>query len=160
MIQLCQGDILQSSADALVNTVNCVGVMGAGLALQFKRAYPEMFSGYTAACGQGRIELGDVWVYWLSRPPARPPHCIVGFPTKHHWRGQSKIENIESGLAALTEFVYQLDIGSIAIPPLGCGLGGLAWNDVRPLIEKAFEGLPDVEVLLFEPRKCGVWEGK
>ncbi|MBN1511467.1 MAG: macro domain-containing protein [Phycisphaerae bacterium] len=149
MIELQQGDILKAKADALVNTVNCVGVMGRGIALQFSKAFPEVLRAYEAACRRGEVQPGRVFTCDLNR--LEPPHYVINVPTKEHWRGRSRMEYIEAGLHALVNEVRQLGIRSIAVPPLGCGLGGLDWPDVRPRIEQAFEALPDVRVLLFEP---------
>lgn len=149
MIQLTQGDILKADADALVNTVNCVGHMGRGIALQFKRAWPENFRAYEAACKRGEVQPGRMFITETGR--LLRPRWLVNFPTKRHWRGNSRMEDIEAGLIVLVEDVRRLGIRSIAIPPLGCGLGGLDWSEVRPRIERAFAALPDVDVLLFEP---------
>lgn len=150
MIKLTQGDLLkQDDVDAIVNTVNCVGVMGKGIALQFKNKWPANFTAYAAACKARQVRPGRMLVFdsgGLVRP-----NFIINFPTKDHWRGSSRIEFIRDGLADLVAQVKRLGIRSIAVPPLGCGNGGLNWLDVRPLIESAFEGLPDVEVRLFEP---------
>ncbi|MCC6552175.1 MAG: macro domain-containing protein, partial [Polyangiaceae bacterium] len=124
------------------------GVMGKGIALQFKKAFPENFEAYRRECDAGRMQVGKVLVVQLDNVLHR---FVVNFPTKKHWRNPSKIEYIEAGLADLAARVRELGIRSIAVPPLGCGNGGLAWSDVRPLIEAAFEPLPDVRVLLFEP---------
>lgn len=150
MIELKQGDILRVDTEALVNTVNCVGVMGRGVALQFKKAFPENFKAYKAACDRDELQLGSMFVYDLCR--LVNPRYIVNFPTKRHWKGKSRLEDIESGLKALVQEVHRLGIHSIAVPPLGCGLGGLEWNEVRLRIEQAFEDVPDVDVLLFEPK--------
>ncbi|MCX6048726.1 MAG: macro domain-containing protein [Chloroflexi bacterium] len=149
MIELTQGDILKSNAEALVNTVNCVGVMGRGIALQFRKAYPENFKAYEAACKTEQVQLGKMFVYDLNR--LYNPRFIINFPTKRHWRDKSNIKDIKSGLVDLISVVQQWQIHSIAIPPLGCGLGGLNWEEVRPLIVEAFQAIPDVEVRLFEP---------
>ncbi len=149
MITLTQGDILKSDAEALVNTVNCVGVMGRGIALQFRKAFPDNFKAYEAACKANQVQSGKMFVQDLNR--LYNPRFIINFPTKRHWKGKSHIEDIESGLVDLIDLVQQKHIRSIAIPPLGCGLGGLNWEDVRPLIIDAFEAVPDVTVLLFEP---------
>lgn len=149
MITLTRGDIVEADAEALVNTVNCVGFMGRGIALQFRRAFPSNFVAYEAACRQGAVIPGRMLVHetgWLTGPK-----FIINFPTKRHWRARSRIEDIESGLAALVGEVKRLEIRSIAVPPLGCGLGGLDWADVRPRIETAFRPLEDVDVHLFEP---------
>ena len=150
MIELKQGDILQADAEALVNTVNCVGVMGRGIALQFRKAFPDNFKAYRALCDRNGLQLGKVFVCDLSR--LENPRYVINVPTKRHWRGKSRIEDIQAGLRALVDEVRKRSIRSIAIPPLGCGLGGLDWGDVRTEIERAFSNMPDVNVLLFEPR--------
>lgn len=150
MIKLAQGDLLkQDDVDAIVNTVNCVGVMGKGIALQFKNKWPANFSAYAAACKAGQVRPGRMFIF--DAGGLVKPNFIVNFPTKDHWRGSSKIEFIRDGLVDLVKQVHRLGIRSIAVPPLGCGNGGLDWVDVRPLIESAFQSLPDVEVRLFEP---------
>jgi O-acetyl-ADP-ribose deacetylase (regulator of RNase III) len=149
MIEFTSGDILKSEADALVNTVNCVGVMGRGIALQFKNAFPDNFKAYEAACKREAVQPGRMFVYETGQ--LTPPRFIVNFPTKRHWRGKSRIEDIESGLADLVKVIREKGIRSIAIPPLGAGLGGLDWNEVRPRIERALAGLANVQVLVFEP---------
>ncbi|KFD40856.1 Appr-1-p processing protein [Peptococcaceae bacterium SCADC1_2_3] len=149
MIQYTQGDILQAEAGALVNTVNCVGVMGRGIALKFKKAFPDNFKAYAAACRRAEVQPGRMFVFDTGRLVW--PRYIINFPTKRHWRGKSRIEDIEAGLAALVKEIQLRNIQSIAIPPLGSGLGGLDWNDVRPLIERALSALPHVNVQVFEP---------
>jgi O-acetyl-ADP-ribose deacetylase (regulator of RNase III) len=149
MIKLTQGDILKADTEALVNTVNCFGVMGRGIALQFRKAFPENFKLYKKACENGEVKPGKMFVYDLNRISS--PHFIINFPTKRHWRNKSRFEDIESGLQDLIKIVQWQKIRSIAIPPLGCGLGGLNWSEVHSLITEAFETLPDVTVLLFEP---------
>lgn len=150
MIEFKTGDILGEDVEALVNTVNCVGIMGRGIALQFKRAYPENFSAYEAACRRAEVVPGRMFVFETGQ--LTNPRYIINFPTKRHWRGKSRIEDIESGLDALASEVKTRGIRSIAIPPLGAGLGGLDWTDVRPRIERAMLGLPDVRVVVFKPR--------
>jgi O-acetyl-ADP-ribose deacetylase (regulator of RNase III) len=149
MIELTRGDLFQADAEALVNAVNCVGVMGRGIALQFKQAFPRNFTAYAAACKRGEVEPGRMLVVETVQRTA--PRYIVNFPTKRHWKDKSRLADIDSGLLALIAEVRRLGIRSIAVPPLGCGLGGLAWADVRPRIERAFVALPDVRVLLYEP---------
>jgi len=149
MIELTRGNLLQAPAEALVNTVNCVGYMGKGIALQFKQAFPANFKHYEAACHAGDLVPGKMMIH--DNGGLVNPRYIINFPTKRHWKGKSRIEDIESGLNALVADVQRLGIRSIAVPPLGCGLGGLEWRVVRPMIEQAFAGLPDVQVLLFEP---------
>ncbi len=145
MIRFKTGDILEDQADALVNTVNCVGVMGRGIALQFKQAFPENFREYAAACRRGEMQPGRVFVYETGELVA--PRYIINFPSKRHWRGKSRIEDIESGLASLATEIRSRRIRSIAIPPLGSGLGGLDWRLVRNRIERALDGLDEVELL-------------
>jgi O-acetyl-ADP-ribose deacetylase (regulator of RNase III) len=149
MIEFRQDSIFTADAEALVNTVNCVGVMGRGIALQFRKAFPENFAAYKAACDRGEVRPGKLFIHSLGQ--LTNPRYIINFPTKGHWRGNSRIEYIDSGLKEMVEAVRQLDVHSIAIPPLGCGLGGLAWADVRPRIEQALQGLPDIHVLVYEP---------
>lgn len=149
MIELTRGDILRADAEALVNTVNCVGYMGRGIALQFKRAFPENFAAYAAACKRAEVQPGRMLI--VETGQLTNPRYIVNFPTKRHWKGKSRIEDIDAGLAALIADVKRLQIRSIAVPPLGCGLGGLDWAYVRPRIERAFASLPDVRVLVYEP---------
>ena len=153
MIEIIQkGDLLKSDAEALVNTVNCVGVMGRGIALQFKKKFPDNFAAYKRACDANELTLGNVLVFDTGE--MFNPRYIINFPTKNHWRAKSRIEDIATGLEALVRAVNDRKISSIAIPPLGCGLGGLDWADVRPMIVRAFEELPDVQALVFEPGKA------
>jgi len=154
MIHYFFGDILSCNADALVNTVNCVGVMGKGLALQFKHAFPENFRLYKEACDRGEVVPGRMFVY--ERSQTTPPRFIINFPTKRHWRDKSLIKDIELGLIDLAFVIREKNIASIAVPPLGCGLGGLNWSDVRPLIEKILGQINDVHVIVFEPRSTSV----
>ena len=150
MIELTRGDILQANAEALVNTVNCVGVMGRGIAFQFKKAFPNNYKLYKSACDNKKVHPGDMLVYDLNR--FKNPRFIINFPTKRHWKGKSKIEDIEKGLQALVDVIRKYNIHSVAIPPLGCGLGGLNWHEVKPLIENALRVLHDVQVILYEPK--------
>lgn len=149
MVELTRGNLLEAPVEALVNTVNCVGYMGKGIALQFKQAFPANFKHYEAACHSGDMVPGKMLIH--DNGGLVNPRYIINFPTKRHWKGRSRIEDIESGLKALVADVQRLGIRSIAVPPLGCGLGGLEWRVVRPMIEQAFAALPDVQVLLFEP---------
>ncbi len=148
MIRYTSGDILRSEADALVNTVNCVGVMGRGIALQFKKAFPRNFDEYKAACDRGEVVPGKMFI--TERRALTTPRFIVNFPTKRHWRGKSRIEDIETGLIALREEINSRGIQSIAIPPLGSGLGGLNWKEVRDRIESTL-GDESVDIIVFEP---------
>lgn len=149
MIELKSGDILKDDAEALVNTVNCVGVMGRGIALQFKEAFPENFKSYAAACQRGEVQPGRMFVFETGQ--LTPPRYIINFPTKRHWRGRSRIDDIETGLAALAKVIRDKQIRSVAIPPLGSGLGGLDWTQVRPRIEAALRPLTDIRVHVYEP---------
>ncbi len=166
------GNLLDEQVDALVNTVNCKGIMGKGIALEFKKRFPDNFKLYADACDKGDVRTGRVFITAVERngdfdegsdatqlnmfvdgsPSCESPRFIVNFPTKNHWRQPSKIEYIETGLESLTAEIESRDIHSIAVPPLGCGLGGLRWTDVKQKIESAFDRLPSVEVIVFEPR--------
>lgn len=149
MIEYKTGDILAEEAEALVNTVNCVGFMGRGIAKQFKEAFPDNFKAYAARCKHDEMQPGHVFVFETGA--LTNPEYIINFPTKRHWRGKSRIEDIESGLASLVEEIRSHNIHSIAIPPLGCGLGGLHWPDVRARMEAFLGELVDVEIVIFEP---------
>ena len=154
MMDFKTGDILASNAEALVNTVNCVGIMGRGIALQFKNKFPANFKAYAAACERGDVQPGQMYVFptgWLTGPK-----YIINFPTKRHWRGDSRLEDIETGLAALRNVILERGIQSIAIPPLGSGLGGLDWKEVRLRIEKELETLDSVQIEVFEPNSESV----
>jgi O-acetyl-ADP-ribose deacetylase (regulator of RNase III) len=141
------GNLLEADVDALVNTVNTKGVMGKGIALQFKRAFPDNYKAYRAACEAGDVQLGRMFV---TAEGLISPRLIINFPTKGHWKSRSRLGDIEAGLQDLRRVVADYDIKSLALPPLGCGLGGLAWADVRPLIEAALGDLP-VDAIVFEP---------
>ncbi|MCY4436623.1 MAG: macro domain-containing protein [Chloroflexi bacterium] len=149
MIEYKTGDILAENVDALVNSVNCVGVMGRGIALQFKNAYPENFKAYSAACKRNEVKPGHMFVFETGYLAS--PRYIINFPTKRHWRGKSRIEDIDAGLVALAQEIRERDIRSIAIPPLGSGLGKLDWQAVRQRIEVGLQELTDVRVIVFEP---------
>ena len=149
MIEYKTGDILTEDVEALVNTVNCVGIMGRGIALQFKNAFPENFKSYAAACKRNEVQPGRMFVFETGQ--LTNPHYIINFPTKRHWRGKSRIEDIDAGLASLTEEIRSRNIRSIAIVPLGSGLGGLDWSEVRPRIEETLREFSDLKVIVFEP---------
>ena len=149
MIEYKTGDLLAEKADALVNTVNCVGHMGAGIALQFKKAWPENFQTYAAACRAGEVQPGRMFVFETHH--LAPPRYIINFPTKRHWRGRSQMEDIDAGLKALVAEIHRLELRSVALPPLGAGLGGLEWNEVRGRIERALGTLHHLRVVVFEP---------
>ena len=149
MIELARGNLLEADAEALVNTVNCIGYMGKGIALQFKQAFPANFDDYHKACKADQVKPGRMFIHQTGK--MFHPKYIINFPTKRHWRGKSRLEDIRSGLIALVEDIKHLGIRSIAVPPLGCGLGGLDWMTVRTMIEDAFRKVPEVSVLLYEP---------
>jgi len=151
MITYRHGNLLQSDAEALVNTVNCVGVMGKGIALQFKQAFPANFNAYQKACKAEAVQPGKMLV--VDTGNMINPRWIINFPTKTHWRAPSQISYIEQGLADLVRVIRENHIQSIALPPLGCGNGGLDWQQVQPLIEAALADLPDVEVLIYPPQQ-------
>lgn len=149
MIELTNGNILNDDSEAIVNTVNCVGIMGRGIALQFKNAWPENFKAYEDACKHQKVKPGQMFVFETGQLTS--PLFIINFPTKRHWKGKSRMEDIDAGLIALVSEIKHRGIQSIAIPPLGAGLGGLNWDEVRPRIEAAMQEIPDVRVRLFEP---------
>lgn len=149
MIKIEHGDILIANTEAIVNTVNCIGVMGKGIALQFKLKYPENYHYYKKICDQGKMLIGKVLVFERNTPDKLK--YIINFPTKRHWKAKSKFEDIAKGLKSLATEIARLKIKSIAIPALGSGLGGLDWNQVKPIIINTFSALPEVEVILYEP---------
>ncbi|GAA1603679.1 macro domain-containing protein [Kribbella sancticallisti] len=149
MMEITKGNILDTDAEAVVNTVNTVGVMGKGIALQFKQAYPDNYKAYRAACDREEVKLGNMFVFDTGRMGAQ--RYIINFPTKAHWKSRSKIPDIISGLQDLIRVIREYDIRSIAVPALGCGNGGLRWDDVLPLITKSLGALADVDVRVFPP---------
>jgi O-acetyl-ADP-ribose deacetylase (regulator of RNase III) len=149
MIQYTTGNLLDDKAEALVNTVNCVGIMGKGVALQFRQAYPECFNDYKCACDAKEVKPGVMHVHETG--DILGPKFIINFPTKRHWKGKSKIEDVSIGLDALREWIVQSGVRSIALPPLGCGNGGLAWSVVRNLIEQKLADLDSVTLRVYEP---------
>jgi O-acetyl-ADP-ribose deacetylase (regulator of RNase III) len=149
MLTETHGNLLKANTEAIINTVNCVGVMGKGIALQFKQAFPSNYEAYRRACEHGQVKLGRMFVFDTGSMIL--PRWIINFPTKDHWKGKSKLRDIEFGLEDLVRVIREHKIKSIAVPPLGCGNGGLNWVDVKLSIEKAFAELPDVEVHLYPP---------
>ncbi len=149
MIRYKTGDLLAEETEALVNTVNCVGVMGRGIALQFKKQFPGNCTMYEKACSRNEVVPGKMFVYETGR--LLNPKYIINFPTKRHWREASRLEDIDSGLEDFVRMIKEYGITSIALPPLGCGLGGLDWGIVRDRIETALMELSEVEVVVFEP---------
>ncbi len=152
MVEYTTGSVLEEEVEALVNIVNCVGVMGRGIALQFRQAWPENFKAYQAACCKKEVRPGRMFVFDTGQFVS--PRYIINFPTKRHWRDRSRIEDIDAGLEALVAEVRARGIGSIAVPALGAGLGGLEWADVRWRIDRAMDALPDVRAVVFEPHEA------
>ena len=149
MITFKQGNLLDSDAEALVNTINTVGVMGKGIALMFKERFPANFDAYATACKENRVRVGEMFV--TENRDFGGPKWIVNFPTKTHWRNKTRPEWIQDGLRALIEVIQEKNIRSVALPPLGCGNGGLDWRVVRPLIEAALQEVRDLDAVVFEP---------
>lgn len=149
MITYTQGNLLEAPVEAVVNTVNTVGVMGKGIALMFKDRFPEAFLEYKAACKNEEVKVGQMFLSY--NPELTGPNYIIHFPTKQHWRNPTKQEWVKSGLVALKELIIQQQIKSIAIPPLGCGNGGLKWEQVKPMIVAELGDLDDVEIVIYEP---------
>jgi|SRR3954452_2101817 O-acetyl-ADP-ribose deacetylase (regulator of RNase III) len=149
MIEEGVGNLLAADVEALINTVNTVGVMGKGIALQFKRAYPANYKAYRAACERGEVHLGQIFLFDTAVGGSR--RYIVNFPTKQHWKNGSRLDDIRLGLDDLVRVVHEHGISSVAIPALGCGNGGLDWADVRPMIEAAVERMPDVRAVIYAP---------
>ncbi len=150
MIEYKTGNILTEDAEAITNTVNCVGVMGRGIALQFKKAFPENFKAYAVACKRDEVQPGRMFIHDMEG--LTNPRYIINFPTKRHWRGKSRITDIEAGLVDLAAQIRERGIHSIAIPPLGSGLGGLEWPEVKQRIEQVFADMDDVRIIVFEPQ--------
>jgi len=151
MIRFMQGNLLEAPAQAMVNTVNTVGVMGKGIALMFKEAFPENFHAYQAAVRRGEVQVGKMFV--TENRGFDGPKWLINFPTKRHWRNPSRLEWIVEGLKDLRHVIEEKRIDSIAVPPLGCGNGGLNWNEVRPAIERELEQLADVDIWIYEPTR-------
>lgn len=148
-MEFTQGNLLEADVEAVVNTVNTVGIMGKGIALMFKERFPENFKAYQKACMNHQVRTGELFV--TRSPELEGPKWIVNFPTKEHWRSPTKMEWVESGLVELRKLIIKEKINSIALPPLGCGNGGLSWHDVRPKIEDALADLQKVKIIVFEP---------
>jgi O-acetyl-ADP-ribose deacetylase (regulator of RNase III) len=149
MIRYVSGNILDADVEALVNTVNTVGVMGKGIALMFKDAFPENSRLYAAACKRGEVAVGRMFV--THREGLIGPRWIINFPTKQHWRGPSHLDWVEEGLKDLRRVISENGMRSVAVPPLGTGAGGLEWRAVRQLIDQALSDLPEVEVVVYQP---------
>lgn len=149
MVRYTTGNLLAAEAEALVNTVNTVGVMGKGIALMFKDAFPENYKAYEAACKAGEVEVGHMFV--TERRELMGPKWIINFPTKKHWRHPSKLSWIDEGLDDLKAIIRRLEIKSIALPPLGSGNGGLDWSVVRTRIDAKLREMSDVDIVVYEP---------
>jgi O-acetyl-ADP-ribose deacetylase (regulator of RNase III) len=149
VIHFKRGDMFAAPVEALVNPVNTVGRWGKGLALEFHRRFPENSVAYERVCATGELDVGSVLS--VDRGIAREPRWIINFPTKKHWRNPSTLEYIEVSLPALVSTLLEYQIRSVAVPALGCGLGGLDWAEVRPRIQEALEPLIHVEAWVFEP---------
>ena len=149
MISYTKGNLLGADVEAVVNTVNTVGVMGKGIALMFKEAFPKNFKEYKAACKAKEVEVGRMFV--TKTAELMGPKWIINFPTKKHWRQPTKLEWITEGLKDLKKVIEENNIRSVAVPPLGCGNGGLDWRDVRPAIEEALASLSGLELIVYEP---------
>jgi O-acetyl-ADP-ribose deacetylase (regulator of RNase III) len=150
VIEEVKGNLLKADVEAYVNPVNTVGVMGAGLALQFRNTFPAMFAAYQQACYEHQIAIGTVHVWPFRQPGENQDRYIINFPTKTHWRGTAQPSYIDDGLADLVRVIDDLSIKTIAVPALGCGLGGLAWTTVRSRIHTAF-AMSAVHVMLYVP---------
>lgn len=148
MIRYITGNLLEAQAEALVNAVNTVGVMGKGIALQFRETFPDNYKAYLGATQRGDVKIGSMLITKTGN--LNGPRYIVNFPTKEHWRNPSRIEYVEKGLIALQKTIKELAIQSIAVPALGCGNGKLNWEDVRPLIEQYLGDLHS-DVLVYTP---------
>ena len=149
MITFKNGNLFEEPCEALVNPVNCVGVMGKGQALEFKKRFPDNFSEYARACWMGKVQPGRLLVFQTYQPQVH--RFIINFPTKRHWNDNSRLEDIEAGIQALAGEIRQRRIRSIAIPALGSGLGGLQWSRVRPIIEEGLQELEKVSITIYEP---------
>lgn len=149
MIRYTQGNLLEAETEALVNTVNEVGIMGKGIALMFREAFPENMRAYAAVCRAGEVRVGRMFV--TQDCHTFGARWIINFPTKKHWRNPSKLEWVRDGLKDLVRVIRENGIRSVAVPPLGCGNGGLEWSQVRREIEAALSELDGVDVVVFEP---------
>ena len=145
MIIYIKGDIFNSNAQVITNPVNCAGVMGKGLALQFKKRFPEMFLDYQKKCNINEVRIDQPYLWENSKIQ------IVNFATKKHWKDNSNLQDIKSGLLYIAKNYDEMGISSIALPPLGCGLGGLNWNDVKAVIEETLGPIHDLDVFVYEP---------
>lgn len=153
MVTYVQGDIFKSPAQVLTNTVNCVGVMGKGVALEFKNRYRGLFEDYRSRCDKQSVQPGKPYLWENDR------YQILNFPTKRHWKDKSRLDDIEAGLKYLAENYSKMGIDSLAMPALGCGNGGLNWNDVKPLIDKYLGSIVDLDVYVYQPQQSSLQTG-
>jgi O-acetyl-ADP-ribose deacetylase (regulator of RNase III) len=144
--------LFDADVEALVNAVNVHGHMGKGLALTFAQTFPEILAPYKMACESGGIAPGKLHV--VEREGVRNPRYVINFPTKRHWRDRSRFDDVEAGLVDLARVVREYEIRSIAIPALGCGLGGLAWSQVWPAIERIMQPIDGVDIRVFPPQEA------
>lgn len=149
MVTYVKGNIFESPAQVLTNPINCVGVMGKGLAKVFASKFPEMEIDYKERCNKGDVKIGSPYLWENDQ------YQVLNFPTKDHWKSSSKLEDIKRGLEALAANYDELGIGTVAIPALGCGLGGLNWSDVKPIIEEVLEPISDLHAFAYEPEDIG-----
>lgn len=152
MIQYCNGDLFEAGAETLVNPVNCVGVMGAGIALEFKRRFPLVFREYRDACFGSRLEPGGILPVRISAEGPFRPRWIVHLATKNDWRTVSRLEWVDEGLRRLSVWLAESPVATIAVPALGCGKGGLLWDKVRRLIERHLGNAAEQRVLVYPPQ--------
>lgn len=144
MIYFKDGDIFKDTSEAIVNAVNCVGVMGKGIALKFKEKYPNNYTMYKTACNRKEVKIGKMFIYKESNK------TIINFPTKEHWRNDSKIEYIEEGLKDLVKTLQSLNIESVAMPAIGCGNGGLSWDVIKKTIKEYLSDV-DMNIIVYNP---------
>ena len=152
-VEIVSGDLFESRAQTLVNAVNCVGVMGKGIALEFKRRYPDMFTDYVRRCNDGTVKPGLPYIYkhgWSPRISVKGP-WILNFPTKRHWRDPARLDDIIAGLDYVRRHCYDWAVTSMAVPALGVGNGGLDWDVVLPVLQEYLARLQGIEVKIFEP---------
>lgn len=145
MITYMSANLLESPAQVLTNTVNCVGVMGKGIALEFKKRFPAMFDDYVSRCRRGEVRPGQPYLWEDDRTQ------ILNFPTKNHWRHPSRLEDVDAGLREIATRYQEWGIATLALPALGCGNGGLKWVDVDALIALHLGSIPTLEVFVFPP---------
>lgn len=151
MISFMKGNLLEAEVEAVVNTVNTVGIMGKGIALMFKERFPKNFEEYVRACKKKEVRIGKMFV--TDSDELFGPKWIINFPTKTHWRVRTQLNWIQEGMNDLVQTIVERNIRSIAVPPLGCGNGGLEWHSVRPIIVAALEGVPDLDARIYEPTR-------